>query len=85
MLVVSPYSTILGVIEKMTNVTVIGGSIAGCLASLVLGRQGYDTNVFERTDASLVDRGGACNQNLFVIETHMLAPELVCEPWMNLL
>lgn len=45
--------------NTMSNVTVIGGSIAGCLAALVLGRRGYDAQVFERSDASLVDRGAA--------------------------
>jgi len=44
---------------NMKKVAIIGGSIAGCLAALVLGRKGYDVNIYERSSASLSDRGAA--------------------------
>ena len=43
----------------MKKVAIVGGSIAGCLAALVLGRKGYDVNIYERSSASLSDRGAA--------------------------
>jgi len=40
-------------------VSIIGGSIAGCLSALALRDKGFDVKVIERSTASLVDRGAA--------------------------
>ena len=31
------------------NIGIVGGSIAGCSAAILLGRQGYNVRVFERS------------------------------------
>lgn len=43
----------------MARVSIIGGSIAGCLSALVFQHKGYDVQVIERSSSSLVDRGAA--------------------------
>ena len=43
----------------MTRVSIIGGSIAGCLSALAFRDLGCDVKVIERSAASLKDRGAA--------------------------
>jgi 2-polyprenyl-6-methoxyphenol hydroxylase-like FAD-dependent oxidoreductase len=40
------------------NVGIVGGSIAGCSAAILLGRAGHRVTVFERSSHGLVGRGG---------------------------
>lgn len=46
-------------IKSMKKISIIGGSVAGCLAALVFERKGFDVKIFERSSASLNDRGAA--------------------------
>ncbi len=39
------------------RVGIVGGSIAGCAAAILLSRAGFDVSVFERSRGELVDRG----------------------------
>ena len=40
------------------EVAVVGGSIAGCSAAILLSRAGHDVHVYERSPGGLVGRGG---------------------------
>ena len=40
------------------RIGIVGGSIAGCSAAILLGRAGHDVTVFERSTGALVGRGG---------------------------
>ena len=40
------------------NIGIVGGSIAGCSAAILLGREGHHVEVFERSRGGLVGRGG---------------------------
>ena len=43
---------------KNLNIGIVGGSIAGCSAAILLGRAGQSVSVFERSTGALVGRGG---------------------------
>lgn len=43
----------------MPHVSMIGGSIAGCLSALVFQNKGFDVQIIERSASSLSDRGAA--------------------------
>ena len=43
----------------MSILSVIGGSIAGCLSALAFRNTGFEVSVFERSTASLTDRVAA--------------------------
>ena len=43
----------------MSSLSIIGGSIAGCLSALAFRSIGFEVSVFERSAASLTDRGAA--------------------------
>ncbi len=43
---------------KKLNIGIVGGSIAGCSAAILLGREGHNVRVFERSRSGLVGRGG---------------------------
>lgn len=40
------------------KIGIVGGSIAGCSAAILLSKAGYEVTVFERSSKSLVGRGG---------------------------
>ena len=40
------------------KVAIVGGSLAGCSAAMLLARAGHDVHVFERSRGGLVGRGG---------------------------
>lgn len=40
------------------HITIVGGSIAGCSAAILLSRSGHDVHVYERSRGGLVGRGG---------------------------
>lgn len=43
---------------KKLKIGVVGGSIGGCSAAILLNRQGHEVSVFERSSSRLVGRGG---------------------------
>ena len=43
---------------KSLNVGIVGGSIAGCSAAILMTRAGHDVSVFERSTGRLQGRGG---------------------------
>jgi 2-polyprenyl-6-methoxyphenol hydroxylase-like FAD-dependent oxidoreductase len=43
---------------KNLNIGIVGGSIAGCSAAILMGRAGHNVTVFERSVGVLVGRGG---------------------------
>ncbi len=43
---------------RALRVAVVGGSIAGCSAAILLDRAGHEVRVYERSPAGLVGRGG---------------------------
>ena len=43
---------------RTLKIGIVGGSIAGCSAAILLGRAGHAVTVFERTTGDLVGRGG---------------------------
>ena len=40
------------------KIGIVGGSIAGCSAAILLSREGHEVSVFERSNKALVGRGG---------------------------
>ena len=40
------------------KIAIIGGSLSGCMAAILLSRAGHDATVFERSKSGLVGRGG---------------------------
>jgi len=49
------------------NIAVVGGSISGCLATILLIRSGHEVNVFERSVNDLQGRGGGIATSAAVI------------------
>lgn len=43
---------------RRLEITIVGGSIAGCSAAILLTRAGHDVHVYERSRGGLVGRGG---------------------------
>lgn len=43
---------------RRLDVAIVGGSLAGCSAAMLLARAGHDVHVFERSRGGLVGRGG---------------------------
>lgn len=54
---------------KNLNIGIVGGSIAGCSAAILLGRAGHRMSVFERSTGALVGRGGGIGTLSAVIES----------------
>lgn len=50
------------------QVAVVGGSIAGCSAAVLLDRAGHDVQVYERSSAGLVGRGGGIGTPVPVLD-----------------
>ncbi len=44
--------------DTKLKIGIVGGSIAGCSAAILLARAGYHITVFERSMGALVGRGG---------------------------
>ncbi len=54
---------------KKLNIGIVGGSIAGCSAAILLGREGHQVRVFERSTSRLVGRGGGIGTSGPVFES----------------
>jgi len=52
---------------RRLSVAVVGGSIAGCSAAILLSRAGHDVHVYERSPGGLVGRGGGIGTPLPVL------------------
>lgn len=52
----------------MIKIGIVGGSIAGCSAAILLIKEGYDVTVFERSNKALVGRGGGIGTSTELIE-----------------
>ncbi len=53
---------------RKLEVAIVGGSIAGCSAAILLDRAGHDVNVYERSPGGLVGRGGGIGTPVTVLE-----------------
>ena len=53
---------------QQLTVAVVGGSIAGCSAAILLSRAGHDVHVYERSPGGLVGRGGGIGTPLPVLQ-----------------
>lgn len=51
------------------KIGIVGGSIAGCSAAILLQKEGHDVTVFERSGKELVGRGGGIGTLPSVIQT----------------
>ncbi|MYI67906.1 MAG: hypothetical protein F4103_03815, partial [Boseongicola sp. SB0673_bin_14] len=47
---------------------IIGGSLSGCMAAILLGRAGHGVTVYERSKAGLVGRGGGLTTSRKVLD-----------------
>ena len=47
---------------------IIGGSLSGCMAAILLGRAGHDVTVYERSKSGLVGRGGGLTTSRKVLD-----------------
>ncbi len=50
------------------KIAIIGGSLSGCMAAILLGRAGHDVTVYERSKSGLVGRGGGLTTSRKVLE-----------------
>jgi 2-polyprenyl-6-methoxyphenol hydroxylase-like FAD-dependent oxidoreductase len=53
---------------RQLRVAVVGGSIAGCSAAILLSRAGHDVHVYERSPGGLVGRGGGIGTPVPVLQ-----------------
>ncbi len=50
------------------NIAIIGGSIAGCMSAILLGKGGHNVSVYERSRKGLVGRGGGVTTSRTVLD-----------------
>lgn len=50
------------------KVAIIGGSLSGCMAAILVGRAGHHVTVYERSKSGLVGRGGGLTTSRKVLE-----------------
>ena len=54
--------------RRAMKAAIIGGSLSGCMAAILLGRAGHDVTVYERSKAGLVGRGGGLTTSRKVLD-----------------
>lgn len=81
-----PFTAIL--VRQEMNIGIIGGSIAGCIAAIMLGRAGHDVTVYERSKSGLIGRGGGVSTSRKVlselIERDILDKDFPASPFFEL-
>ncbi|MDT8323243.1 MAG: NAD-binding protein, partial [Bacteroidota bacterium] len=50
------------------NIGIVGGSLAGCSAAILLGRAGHQVTVHERSSGTLQGRGGGIGTTAAVLD-----------------
>jgi 2-polyprenyl-6-methoxyphenol hydroxylase-like FAD-dependent oxidoreductase len=55
-------------LARSLNIGIIGGSLAGCSAAILLGRAGHRVTVYERSSGTLQGRGGGIGTTGTVLE-----------------
>lgn len=64
------------------RIGIVGGSIAGCFAAILLRKEGYEVTVFERSKTELVGRGGGVGTTSALLkqlqEENILTKEFPC-------
>lgn len=56
---------------KKREIAIVGGSIAGCSAAVLLRRAGHSVRIYERSNSKLVGRGGGMGTPVPVLESLM--------------
>ncbi len=56
---------------RKLDIAIVGGSIAGCSAAILLTRAGHDVHVYERSQGGLVGRGGGIGTPRSVLDSLM--------------
>jgi len=68
---------------EQLDIVVVGGSIAGCSAAILLGRAGHRVRVYERSTGGLVGRGGGIGTPVPVLQS-MIDQDIVDEDFPHL-
>ena len=53
---------------KRQNIAIVGGSVAGTMAGILLSRAGHDVAIYERSQTGLTGRGGGVTTSRTVLE-----------------
>ncbi|MCB2203584.1 NAD(P)-binding protein [bacterium] len=57
------------ILQPTLNIGIVGGSLAGCSAAILLKRAGHEVTVYERSNGDLKGRGGGIGTTGIVLES----------------